>query len=418
MSVSSKLYTPQASPAKTILMYRNGDPFFPGRKFIINPRQTPSFENFLSSVTQGIEAQFGAVRNVYTPLNGHRVLAMEHLQHGQRYVAAGAERFKKLDYLHITTKKPQKKQHEMIQPVVHSRIIVSARWKKVLHESCTINVFKNGDVLVPPIRILIPKYTLRSWDRVLALITEKIRLRTGAVHRLCTLHGESLLGSSELENNNYYVAVGAERFKHLPYFQWIPSKGSMRVTGPRFHSEILPTINKGKRTKTMPEDHSTLSAGEESSGDSSTSKEQFKDPVDLQLQDEESFFHARQVKVKQQKHSTKYVLPLSLSEEGGVFNAPATRKETHDASEVQEEANMKVDMPIDQMAAEVVHEEQILLPDYENESHSHKKYDNDSPTASLDTELKRVTLMQDEHIHEYMTDENTLVENPEINGLE
>ncbi|KAG2468151.1 DCDC2 protein, partial [Polypterus senegalus] len=140
MSVSSKLYTPQASPAKTILMYRNGDPFFPGRKFIINPRQTPSFENFLSSVTQGIEAQFGAVRNVYTPLNGHRVLAMEHLQHGQRYVAAGAERFKKLD------------------------------------------VFKNGDVLVPPIRILIPKYTLRSWDRVLALITEKIRLRTGAVH--------------------------------------------------------------------------------------------------------------------------------------------------------------------------------------------------------------------------------------------
>uniref|UniRef100_A0A8C4SBY5 Si:dkey-25g12.4 n=1 Tax=Erpetoichthys calabaricus TaxID=27687 RepID=A0A8C4SBY5_ERPCA len=188
-----------ASHAKTILMYRNGDPFFPGRKFIINPRQTPSFENFLSSVTQGIEAQFGAVRNVYTPLNGHRVLAMEHLQHGQRYVAAGAERFKKLD------------------------------WGDPSLSFC---VFKNGDVSVPPIRILIPKYTLRSWDRVLALITEKIRLRTGAVHRLCTLHGESLLGSSELENNSYYVAVGAERFKHLPYFQWIPSKGYMRVTGP------------------------------------------------------------------------------------------------------------------------------------------------------------------------------------------
>uniref|UniRef100_A0A8C4SEU0 Si:dkey-25g12.4 n=1 Tax=Erpetoichthys calabaricus TaxID=27687 RepID=A0A8C4SEU0_ERPCA len=328
------LYTPQASHAKTILMYRNGDPFFPGRKFIINPRQTPSFENFLSSVTQGIEAQFGAVRNVYTPLNGHRVLAMEHLQHGQRYVAAGAERFKKLDYLHITTKKPQEKQHEMIQPVVHSRIIVSARWKKVLHESCTINVFKNGDVSVPPIRILIPKYTLRSWDRVLALITEKIRLRTGAVHRLCTLHGESLLGSSELENNSYYVAVGAERFKHLPYFQWIPSKGYMRVTGPRFHSEILPTINKGKRTKTMVcfiffFGLSLLLYW-------------------ILLPVQGIFREMSQKEV----YTLKNVLIFCLfySEDGGVFNAPATRKETHDASEVQEEANMKVDMPIDQVS--------------------------------------------------------------------
>ncbi|KAK7142089.1 hypothetical protein R3I94_011703 [Phoxinus phoxinus] len=74
-----------------------------------------------------------------------------------------------------------------IQPVVHSRIIVPARWKRISNESCTINVFTNGDISVPPARALIPKHTHASWENVLAMVTEKVHLRTGAVHRLCML---------------------------------------------------------------------------------------------------------------------------------------------------------------------------------------------------------------------------------------
>lgn len=122
-----------------------------------------------------------------------------------------------------------------IKPVVHSRILVSARWGKTTDESCTIkwvlilsliqshpehtkenilfcimyerdnvlflfpfqqlkaylcvffrvfhSVFTNGEILVPPARIRIPKYTLRSWENVLAMVTEKVRLHTGAVYR-------------------------------------------------------------------------------------------------------------------------------------------------------------------------------------------------------------------------------------------
>ncbi|CDQ78133.1 unnamed protein product [Oncorhynchus mykiss] len=171
------------SPIKTVVVYRNGDAFFPGRRFVINPRQVSSFDSFLNTVTGGVEAPFGAVRNVYTPREGHRIQSLETLQHGEIYVAGGTERFKKINYFHITLKKPQRKKSDVIKPVVHSRIIVPARWRKFLHESCTINVFTNGDVLVPPARILIPKYTLRSWERVLAMVTEKVHLRTGAVHR-------------------------------------------------------------------------------------------------------------------------------------------------------------------------------------------------------------------------------------------
>ncbi|XP_066554288.1 doublecortin domain-containing protein 2C [Amia ocellicauda] len=343
--VTGRASVPQPPPTKTVVMYRNGDAFFPGRKFVINQRQMSTFDTFLSSVTQRVEAPFGAVRSVYTPRDGHRVRALEQLRHGEGYVAAGAERFKKLDYLQITAKKPQPKKNEQIRPVIHSRIIVPARWKNVLHEICNINVFTNGDILVPPARILIPKYTLRNWDRVLAMITEKVHLRTGAVHRLCTLDGTSLLGSIELENNQYYVAVGAEKFKVLPYFQWVPYKGSMNDTGHGFHSDYLPPIGKGRHTKDMSVYHKRASVEEE-----------YELTANGLLKNHTDSFYAKPEKAKQHKHK----LPNLLSAgEGSVFKAKDKRKETQGATEVQEDRLMKVDLPIDQVKARVVEEEQV-----------------------------------------------------------
>lgn len=85
-------------PAKTITVYRNGDGYFPGRKIVVNSRLS-TFDillNFLTSLTSGVEAQFGAVRKLYT-LQGHKVLHMEQLQHGGGYVAVGNEHFKNLE---------------------------------------------------------------------------------------------------------------------------------------------------------------------------------------------------------------------------------------------------------------------------------------------------------------------------------
>uniref|UniRef100_A0AAQ5XRK1 Doublecortin domain-containing protein n=1 Tax=Amphiprion ocellaris TaxID=80972 RepID=A0AAQ5XRK1_AMPOC len=169
-------------PTKTIIVYRNGDAFFPGRKLVVNPRQLSTFDSFLTFLTRAIEAPFGAVRRLYTPRQGHRVQHMDDLKHGSVYVAAGNEHFKKLD------------------------------------------VFTNGDILATPVRIRVPKYTRKSWESVLAMVTEKVRLRTGAVFRLCTLDGRPVCGPSELENNQHYVAVGTEKFKALPYDQCVPCR--------------------------------------------------------------------------------------------------------------------------------------------------------------------------------------------------
>ncbi|MED6291254.1 hypothetical protein CHARACLAT_021584 [Characodon lateralis] len=170
-------------PTKTVTVYRNGDAFFPGRTIVLNPRQVSTFDNLLSTLTKRLEAPFGAVRRLYTPTQGDRVQSLDQLKHGSAYVAAGNEPFKLLDYSGIVTMKPQKRRHKLIQPVVRTRIVASARWKKITDGTCTINVFTNGELLVPPARVRIPKHTLKSWESVLSMVTQKVDLRTGAVFK-------------------------------------------------------------------------------------------------------------------------------------------------------------------------------------------------------------------------------------------
>uniref|UniRef100_A0A8C5GJ37 Doublecortin domain-containing protein 2-like n=1 Tax=Gouania willdenowi TaxID=441366 RepID=A0A8C5GJ37_GOUWI len=187
----------------SVLVYRNGDPFYSGRRFVVNQRQVTTMEVFLNEVTQSIGARL-AVRTLYTPRQGHRVTDLQQLQTGAQYVAAGSERFKKLE--------PN----------------VSAKWRKFIPLPCILHVFRNGDLLCPPFRFIIPRTMLQDLEQVLSLVTEKVNLRTGAVRRLCSMEGVAVSSAAELETGHCYVAVGTERFKKLPYVELLVSKATER----------------------------------------------------------------------------------------------------------------------------------------------------------------------------------------------
>nr|XP_036882455.1 doublecortin domain-containing protein 2C [Manis javanica] len=163
------------TPAKTILVYRNGDQFSVGRKFVLPQRGVATFEALLEQLTERVEVPFG-VRRLYTPTHGSQVCELPALQAGGKYVAAGREPFKKLDYIHIVPRKPVRmRKLKEIKPVVHCDINVPSRWQTPHRISRHIKLF--------------------------------------------TMSGQLLGNSKDLQDNHFYVAAGLETFKCFPYWE-------------------------------------------------------------------------------------------------------------------------------------------------------------------------------------------------------
>ncbi|XP_048781482.1 doublecortin domain-containing protein 2B isoform X1 [Lagopus muta] len=238
-------------PAKNVVVYRNGDPFFHGRKFVVNQRRLLTFEAFLSEVTEGIRAPL-AVRNLYTPQHGRRVAELADLQDGCQYVAAGCEKFKRLDYLNHGRKELRgTNKSNSVQPCAAAPWKPSTAVQQQKPTHLTVHVFRNGDLLSPPFQLMISKSTSWQWDALLAVLTEKADLCSGAVNRLCSLDGKLVSTGKELVNGSYYVAVGTEEYKKLPYMELlVPQDAVCRTLWYRLQADHKP-LSRGKRMTTV-----------------------------------------------------------------------------------------------------------------------------------------------------------------------
>ncbi|XP_007197202.2 doublecortin domain-containing protein 2 [Balaenoptera acutorostrata] len=333
---------------KSVLVYRNGDPFFAGRRFVFHEKKVSSFDVFLKEVTGGVQAPFGAVRNIYTPRAGHRIRKLDQIQSGGNYVAGGQEAFKKLNYLDIgeIKKRPMEVVNTEVKPVIHSRINVSARFRKPLLEPCAIFLIANGDLINPASRLLIPRKALNQWDHVLQMVTEKITLRSGAVHRLYTLEGKLVESGAELENGQFYVAVGRDKFKKLPYSELLFDKSTMRRSYGQKASSLPPIVGSRKSKGSGNDRQSKSTVG--SSDNSSPQPPKRKGKKDVNS--EKPTKGKQNVKLK----SSPQTIPNS---DEGVFKAGEERSETRGAAEVQEDEDTQVEIPVDQRPAEIVDEE-------------------------------------------------------------
>ncbi|XP_077588130.1 doublecortin domain-containing protein 2B isoform X2 [Stigmatopora nigra] len=355
-------------PVKSVVVYRNGDPFFSGRRFVINQRQVSTMEAFLNEVTHNIGAPL-AVRTLYTPRQGHKVADLQDLRTGAQYVAAGFEKFKKLDYINTGVKKQPAAREETQQAKLIQRPIVSAKWRKFIPLPCIIHVFRNGDLLSPPFRFIIPRSMQRDLEQILSLVTEKVSLRTGAVRRLCSVEGVTVTSAGELETGRCYVAVGTERFKKLLYVELLASKTTDRFY-PRRRQTMKRNVNRkeGSGPEDQYSDSALLNSPEsdgrrvKSTGCEAAPPQQEQNTTDTTT-DDPSTLYAKPVRTNKPRGT-----PRPPHSNGpvyrGIFKPGARRRrreEVRGAEEVQEDENTATELPVDQRAAEIVEDEELNI---------------------------------------------------------
>ncbi|KAK9394858.1 doublecortin domain-containing protein 2B [Crotalus adamanteus] len=356
--------------AKNVVVFRNGDPFFLGRKFVVNQRRFLTFDAFLNEVTSTIQAPV-AVRSIYTPRGGHRVTELSELQNGCRYVAAGFERFKRLDYPNAGMKqlnKHQKKNGAQNYPGMPQKVMVTAGWKRQTNLPCVIHVFRNGDLLSPPFRMVLARGALQEWGTVLGRLSEKANLRSGAVKKLCKLNGDLISQGEELVNGEYYVAVGPEKYKDLPYFELlVPPKIPLRPFW-NFPTNRRRNYNRGVASEDRASDSALLepvqqmklwrvhSTGIVPAGDPPRPSES-KPAKKYPHQDKAtSVFHAKPGQVGQERQVPGNYF---TREDESVYKRRGARQEMVDAQEIGEDEDTQVELPVDQKTAEIVEEEVI-----------------------------------------------------------
>ena len=86
---------------RRVRFFCNGDRFFQGKKLFITPHRYLTFNDLLADLTSklpsAIQLPYG-VRQIYTPLGGHRIRDIEELEDGSAYVCAGFEPFRTIQY--------------------------------------------------------------------------------------------------------------------------------------------------------------------------------------------------------------------------------------------------------------------------------------------------------------------------------
>lgn len=223
----------QEKKAKRVQFYRNGDRFHQGITYAISSARFRSFDALLTDLTRtlkdNVNLPFG-VRAIFSINDWHRVTSLDGLENGQSYVCSSSENCKRLDYLRNAC--PNWSQNSDLKSRSMSRLPdgrqsfsdhnrlsderrSSFRLNRDFIRPKLITVIRNGVKPRKAIRILLNKKTAHSLEQVANEITSAIKLDTGAVRKIYTLHGKEVTQLSDFfEDDEIFIACGYEKLTH------------------------------------------------------------------------------------------------------------------------------------------------------------------------------------------------------------
>ncbi|CAI9740299.1 domain-containing 2-like isoform X2 [Octopus vulgaris] len=215
-----------------------------------------------------------------------------------------------------------------IKPVTHSQFRVSGKVKKINIQSKKIVVFPNGQFFLPPSIIVLNQTEQTSMDTVMHSVGIKVDLPQGGFpERLYTLDGDRVDHTDKVTNGTMYVAAShREKFKPGPY-------GPYMRMGPLKSRKSRATVR----------------------------------------ENENGVFHVRQARRKKSPEKAPAKQPDYDRDQGGVFKAKDKNPETRHANVVSESADTKMEVPVDNMAAEQINEEKLSDKESRSKNTSIKK---------------------------------------------
>uniref|UniRef100_A0A8W8NBC3 Doublecortin domain-containing protein n=1 Tax=Magallana gigas TaxID=29159 RepID=A0A8W8NBC3_MAGGI len=361
-----------------IKVYKNGDPWFPGKRVVVNQRQHPTFESFLNYLTSTLKEE-RAVRRLYTPNHGTRITDYDQIKPENVYVTSHAlgsnEHLKRIRYTAIESHSPRPSKinksnfNSRIEPVVHSRIRQDARFRQsqtLASRAKRITVAINNDDIDHSHVVLIPAKKVNNLQAIIETIDDDLNNNRGIQFRVeylvdtdteevCT-HPEDII------EDHIYVACNKGR-RYIPKtyskdgrknFVVIPSPRPLQRPKFIWERSNLNGSRDNKRPRTLPPIGSKNYKG--SPDNSVTSNPEYgsrKKPHQAN----------GAIHTKPQKHKRTPEKKAKQTDydkdDGGVFKAKDTNKHTKGAREVGETKDTRTDLPIDQVPAEEVKDEKI-----------------------------------------------------------
>lgn len=356
--------------AKKCKIFRNGDPHFFGKTVTLDSRRIRSFDAFLNGLTNDLKLRNGAVRKLVTPVHGHRIRDLADIEDGKLYVAAGAETFdKSVVYTQIEAPSPRRRNRhsnrdERLIPAHHNKHLenVTGKISQIPTQGKAIEVFVNGQDIDKPTTVGLSYRQLENMTEAIKVVHEAIREKHQyRVDQICDLEGHVVTDVNQLETGGLYVAKNSyhtfkpgryephgrkniivplsPRDKQQTKYLW-KERSTFGGPGDYRRPRTLPPINSQKKHSP---DHSVSSYPE-------TRKRN----------------QVNGVPVKAAKHTKRTPKQADYDkDDGGVFKAKGQSRDTRGAKEVRDNGDTKVDLPIDQVRAEEVKEEENLIDETE-----------------------------------------------------